>query len=89
VQNPEWRTRLKKDPGIPNLFPYKERLLREIEEKKLQKEEEAARRKEEAKAKNAPEPEVDALEADPEVLEDFLSVDEEMDVSVASRKTLV
>jgi nuclear GTP-binding protein len=72
VQNPEWRTRLKKDPGIPNLFPYKERLLREIEEKKLQKEEEAARRKEEGKKKNEPAPEVDAMEADPDFLEDYL-----------------
>ena len=69
---------MKKDPGIPNLFPYKERLLREIEEKKLQKEEEAARRKEEAKAKN--EPEVDTMK-DPDILDDYLSVDEDMDVS--------
>lgn len=49
-KNPEWRSRLKKDPGIPNLFPYKERVLQEIEEKKLQKQEETKRRKEAAKA---------------------------------------
>ena len=84
TQNPEWRTRLKKDPGIPNLFPYKERLLREIEEKKLQKEEEALRRREEAKAKNEPELEVDAMQADPDILDDYLSVDEDMDVSAAA-----
>lgn len=41
---------MKKDPGIPNLFPYKERLLQEIEEKKARKEEEARKRKEAAKA---------------------------------------
>ncbi|KAJ4417088.1 nuclear GTP-binding protein nug1 [Gnomoniopsis sp. IMI 355080] len=49
-KNPEWRSKLKKDPGIPNLFPYKERLLAEIEEKRLRKEEEARKRKEAAKA---------------------------------------
>ncbi|KAL9116926.1 MAG: hypothetical protein Q9187_006543 [Circinaria calcarea] len=48
--NPEWRSRLKKDPGIPNLFPYKDRLLHEIEEKKRLKEEELTRKREEAKA---------------------------------------
>lgn len=48
-QDPTWRTRLKKDPGIPNLFPYKEKLLQEIEEKKRLREEEAAQKKQEAK----------------------------------------
>ncbi|TKW60007.1 Nuclear GTP-binding protein NUG1 [Colletotrichum tanaceti] len=52
-QNPEWRSKLKKDPGIPNLFPYKEKLLAEIEEKKLQKQEEAQKRRELAKAAKA------------------------------------
>lgn len=41
---------MKKDPGIPNLFPYKDKILAEIEEKKRQKEDDAARRKEETKA---------------------------------------
>ncbi|MBN69700.1 MAG: hypothetical protein CME32_10545 [Gimesia sp.] len=49
-KNPEWRSKLKKDPGIPNLFPYKEKLLQEIEENKLKKAELAQRRKEMAKA---------------------------------------
>ncbi|KAK7430788.1 nuclear GTP-binding protein nug1 [Neonectria magnoliae] len=49
-KNPEWRTKLKKDPGIPNLFPYKEKILQEIEEKRLKKAEEAQKRKEMAKA---------------------------------------
>ncbi|KAL8835301.1 MAG: hypothetical protein Q9170_003387 [Blastenia crenularia] len=55
-KNPEWRTRLKKDPGIPNLFPYKDKILYQIEEKKRLKEEESMRRREETKsgaAKNA------------------------------------
>lgn len=41
---------MKKDPGIPNLFPYKDRILHEIEEKKRLKEEELQRKREEAKA---------------------------------------
>ena len=40
---------MKKDPGIPNLFPYKDRILHEIEEKKRLKDEELARKREEAK----------------------------------------
>ncbi|KAF6833740.1 nucleolar GTP-binding protein 2 [Colletotrichum plurivorum] len=49
-KNPEWRSKLKKDPGIPNLFPYKEKILEEIEEKRLRKAEEAQKRREMAKA---------------------------------------
>ncbi|KAL8781903.1 MAG: hypothetical protein Q9203_000516 [Teloschistes exilis] len=45
-KNPEWRSRLKKDPGIPNLFPYKDRILHQIEEKKRLKEEEVLKRRE-------------------------------------------
>ncbi|KAF2094812.1 GTPase [Rhizodiscina lignyota] len=52
-KDPTWRTRLKKDPGIPNLFPYKDKILAEIEEKKRQKEADAARRKEDTKALKA------------------------------------
>ena len=53
-QNPEWRSRLKKDPGIPNLFPYKDKILHEIEEKRRLKEEEYARKREEAKQSKVP-----------------------------------
>lgn len=49
-KNPQWRSRLKKDPGIPNLFPYKDKILAEIEESKRKKEEEKERRKELARA---------------------------------------
>ena len=46
---------MKKDPGIPNLFPYKEKILHEIEEKKRIKEEDYARRREESrKARDYP-----------------------------------
>ncbi|GAB7350933.1 hypothetical protein MBLNU459_g1442t1 [Dothideomycetes sp. NU459] len=49
--NPEWRSRIKKDPGIPNLFPFKAKVLEEIEESKRRKEEDAKRRREVAKAR--------------------------------------
>lgn len=49
-KNPQWRSRLKKDPGIPNLFPYKEKLLHQIEETQIRKKEEQKRRRELAKA---------------------------------------
>ena len=41
---------MKKDPGIPNLFPYKERILHEIEQKKRLKEEEQLKWREQAAA---------------------------------------
>ncbi|KAI0850528.1 P-loop containing nucleoside triphosphate hydrolase protein [Daldinia vernicosa] len=49
-KNPQWTSKLKKDPGIPNLFPYKEKILHEIEEGRRRKQEEQQRRKELAKA---------------------------------------
>ncbi|KAF2159118.1 hypothetical protein M409DRAFT_30399 [Zasmidium cellare ATCC 36951] len=49
-KNPQWQSRLKKDPGIPNLFPYKDRVLAEIEESKRAKAEEQERRREVARA---------------------------------------
>ncbi|KAH8727550.1 P-loop containing nucleoside triphosphate hydrolase protein [Phaeosphaeriaceae sp. PMI808] len=48
-KNPEWRSKTKKDPGIPNLFPYKDRILAEVEETRRRKEEENTRRRELAK----------------------------------------
>ncbi|KAI9674690.1 MAG: hypothetical protein M1817_001593 [Caeruleum heppii] len=52
-KNPEWRSRLKKDPGIPNLFPYKEKLLHEIEEKRRLKEGDLARRRKESNSRKS------------------------------------
>ncbi|KAI8629179.1 P-loop containing nucleoside triphosphate hydrolase protein [Xylariaceae sp. FL1651] len=49
-KNPQWKSKLKKDPGIPNLFPYKEKILHEIEESRRRKQEEQSRRREMAKA---------------------------------------
>ncbi|KAJ5832254.1 hypothetical protein N7474_000565 [Penicillium riverlandense] len=52
-KNPEWRSKIKKDPGIPNLFPFKDKLLHEIEEKKRLKSEEQQRIREEARARRS------------------------------------
>ncbi|KAF7508241.1 hypothetical protein GJ744_009386 [Endocarpon pusillum] len=48
-KNPQWKSRLKKDPGIPNLFPFKDKILAEIEEKKRLRAEENDKRREAAK----------------------------------------
>ena len=42
---------LKKDPGIPNLFPFKEQLLKQMEERKQRSEDEKARQKLQRKKK--------------------------------------
>ncbi|KAJ5794124.1 hypothetical protein N7457_000723 [Penicillium paradoxum] len=52
-KNPEWRSKLKKDPGIPNLFPNKDKLLHDIEERKRKKVEEQQRIRDEARARKA------------------------------------
>lgn len=49
-KNPQWRSRLKKDPGIPNLFPYKDKILAEVEEGRRRKEEAAQKKRELSKA---------------------------------------
>ncbi|POS87283.1 hypothetical protein EPUL_000774 [Erysiphe pulchra] len=85
---PEWQSKLKKDPGIPNLFPYKNRILAEIEETRRKKLEEAERKKTEAKlAKKASKagdeaeagPDVELKDIDGEVKQDDANNDEVME----------
>ncbi|KAF2189506.1 hypothetical protein K469DRAFT_658402 [Zopfia rhizophila CBS 207.26] len=72
-KNPEWRSKIKKDPGIPNLFPYKDKILQEIEEKRRLKEEENARRREMAKTqKPSADTSLDSTEEGAEESEDVL-----------------
>jgi hypothetical protein len=79
-KDPTWRSKLKKDPGIPNLFPYKERILQEIEEKKRLREEENARIKEEARARRQKKGDEDeAVENGSDMEDDFEEYDEEGD----------
>ncbi|KAK4949586.1 hypothetical protein LTR28_007240 [Elasticomyces elasticus] len=79
--NPEWRSRLRKDPGIPNLFPYKAQILSEIEETRRRKQEDATRRKELAKAQREGKDvvEVDAAKTHAEEEEDDALLDLEED----------
>ncbi|KAF8607903.1 hypothetical protein BDV93DRAFT_603659 [Ceratobasidium sp. AG-I] len=51
----EWKSKHKKDPGIPNSLPFKEDILTEIEMGRRQAEEDKQRRKE-AKSQSAPVP---------------------------------
>lgn len=76
-KNPQWKSRVKKDPGIPNLFPYKAKVLAEIEEQKRRKEQESVKRREIARAQREGRAagEVDGVVFGEEVLMD----DEEVD----------
>lgn len=63
-----WKSKLKKDPGIPNSYPFKEQLLNEIERKREREEEEKRKLKEEKKSKkkngNAQNDDDDEMDAD-------------------------
>jgi nuclear GTP-binding protein len=79
-KNPEWRSKSKKDPGIPNLFPYKDKILAEVEEQRRKKEEENALRRQLAKEqKLAGGAVADAMEDD----EEFEQFDAEGDELLA------
>ena len=85
-KNPQWKSRLKKDPGIPNLFPYKEKILEEIEEKKRRKAEEAEKLRSAAKSEKkraaaaaVGEAEEDMMDEDDDLLEEDESMDEDED----------
>ncbi|CAK7203803.1 nuclear GTP-binding protein nug1 [Sporothrix eucalyptigena] len=81
-KNPEWRSKLKKDPGIPNLFPYKEKLLQQIEETRIRKQEEQKRRRELAKAARTgatDDDNADAMDGD-DLDDDEVDEDGEMDL---------
>ena len=86
--NPEWRSKIKKDPGIPNLFPYKEKMLEELEERRLKKAEENQKRKEMLKAartgantNNAEQTMDDVVEEGDGLGSDDESMDEDVDES--------
>ncbi|KAI5310493.1 hypothetical protein KEM55_006366, partial [Ascosphaera atra] len=86
-QNPQWRSRIKKDPGVPNLFPFKNQMLAELEERKRKQEEEKLRLREEARQarkeekKRAREERGEPMEADEEIsdVSDVEGGDEMMD----------
>ncbi|TFK35009.1 hypothetical protein BDQ12DRAFT_635436 [Crucibulum laeve] len=60
-KNPQWKSKHKKDPGIPGEFPYKDQILAEVAEQRRIAEEEKQRRKNEKKtARMKHQPEADA-----------------------------
>lgn len=84
-KNPQWVSRIKKDPGIPNMYPYKDKILAEIEEARSRKAEEAQRRKDIAKAQRQGTVVEDAkaeIEVDDED-EELLDIDEDEDEEMA------
>ncbi|RMZ69028.1 Delta-1-pyrroline-5-carboxylate dehydrogenase mitochondrial [Pyrenophora seminiperda CCB06] len=79
-KDPTWRSKTKKEPGIPNLFPYKDKILAEVEEQRRRKEEEKAHLRQLAREqKNAGTAAEDAMEDD----EEFEQFDAEGDELVA------
>lgn len=82
-QDPTWRSRLKKDPGVPNLFPFKEKFLQQVEEKNRQKAEELERRKADARAARAGIAGEEFEDEDDDELLDEDTEDEDGDVEMA------
>jgi nuclear GTP-binding protein len=84
-KNPEWRSKLKKDPGIPNLFPYKDKILAEIEEGR-RKVEDAEKRRADAKATKTGEKTGEQMDREVELrmegVEEEEILDEEMDEDI-------
>ncbi|SPN96911.1 related to nuclear GTPase [Cephalotrichum gorgonifer] len=74
----QWVSKLKKDPGIPNSFPYKSQILQEIEDARVSKLEETARRKAAAKEAKAAKT-GDANGAEDEEDDDVMSGGDEFD----------
>ncbi|KAK9473713.1 P-loop containing nucleoside triphosphate hydrolase protein [Dipodascopsis tothii] len=72
-KDPTWKSRVKKDPGIPASFPYKNQILQQIEEEKQARAEEKARKRQEkaearaqAAATGMPVDEAEEMETDDE-----------------------
>ncbi|KAK1837262.1 P-loop containing nucleoside triphosphate hydrolase protein [Podospora conica] len=81
-KNPQWVSKLKKDPGIPNLFPYKDKLLAQIEEDRVRRKEDQVRRRELAKAAKTAANAQDATvtgTAEGEMVDDEFNDDDMMD----------
>ena len=55
---------LKKDPGIPNLYPFKEQLLKQIEQRKMRTEEERERQKRQRQREHAKKRSLQGLQND-------------------------
>ncbi|KAH9921535.1 P-loop containing nucleoside triphosphate hydrolase protein [Epithele typhae] len=52
-KNPQWKSKHKKDPGIPSAFPYKDQILAEVAEQRRVAAEEKRRRKDDKRGAQA------------------------------------
>ncbi|KAJ7087235.1 hypothetical protein B0H15DRAFT_801307 [Mycena belliarum] len=68
-KNPQWKSKHKKDPGIPNNFPYKDQILAEIADQRRVAAEEKQRKKGQKKVKPT-------TDSDDEAAEDAASENE-------------
>ncbi|THU83940.1 hypothetical protein K435DRAFT_783993 [Dendrothele bispora CBS 962.96] len=71
--NPQWKSKHKKDPGIPNNFPFKDQILAEVAEQRRLVAEEKQRRKDAKKVSqnlNTEEGSVDGLDNEENDLDD-------------------
>ncbi|SNX82758.1 related to nuclear GTPase [Melanopsichium pennsylvanicum] len=74
----QWKSKAKKDPGIPNSFPYKEQLLNEIESKRrLLEEEKLARKAEKLAERNTDKDADEAEDSDAEAAEEGEELDDD------------
>ncbi|KAI9928810.1 hypothetical protein ASPWEDRAFT_149537 [Aspergillus wentii DTO 134E9] len=78
-KDPTWRSKVKKDPGIPNLFPFKDKLLQEIEEKKRLKAEEQQWIREEARARRKGQAQQSEMGADGQAKNDMVDDEDLLD----------
>ncbi|KAK7060149.1 hypothetical protein VNI00_000913 [Paramarasmius palmivorus] len=69
-KNPQWKSKHKKDPGIPNTFPYKDQILAEVAEQRRLAAEEKQRRKDAKKG-------ILANQAEEEPSDNEIEVDDE------------
>ncbi|OXV08085.1 hypothetical protein Egran_04152 [Elaphomyces granulatus] len=81
-KDPQWRSKLKKDPGIPNLFPFKDKILHEIEEKRRLKAEDVQRARQNALERRQAEKKTDIGKERDIVDDEPLLDDEEMDDNI-------
>ncbi|KAJ7122840.1 hypothetical protein C8R44DRAFT_784667 [Mycena epipterygia] len=58
-KNPQWKSKTKKDPGIPNNFPYKDQILAEIADQRRVAAEEKQRKKDGKKIKKTADSDVE------------------------------
>ncbi|KAJ7667613.1 hypothetical protein DFH06DRAFT_1183054 [Mycena polygramma] len=83
-KNPQWKSKTKKDPGIPNNFPYKDQILAEIADQRRVAAEEKQRRKEQKKTKKT----ANDSDAEDEEMEDAGTDHDNADEVLAEVKAL-